>query len=136
MTDGQRGPASEKCLKGARTSEIFSSKSIAEHIKTKRNNNNMSTEQVTQQLQSLSTENKEQKVTPWDVEGAVDENGVAQSIDYEKLIKQFGTRPISDETLARFEAVTGQKPHHFLRKGVFFSERDFTKILDLSLIHI
>lgn len=131
MTDGQRGPASEKCLKGARTSEIFSSKSIAEHIKTKRNNNNMSTEQVTQQLQSLSTENKEQKVTPWDVEGAVDENGVAQSIDYEKLIKQFGTRPISDETLARFEAVTGQKPHHFLRKGVFFSERDFTKILDL-----
>lgn len=73
----------------------------------------------------------DQVVTPWDVEGAVDENGVQQSIDYEKLIKQFGTKAIGEETLARFEAVTGRKPHHFLRKGVFFSERDFNKILDL-----
>lgn len=73
----------------------------------------------------------EQVITPWDVEGAVDENGVQQAIDYDKLIKQFGTKAITDETLARFEAVTGRKPHHFLRKGLFFSERDFTKILDL-----
>lgn len=92
------------------------------------------TEQVTEKLENLSTTEEagvEQKVTPWDVEGAVDENGVQQSIDYEKLIKQFGTKAIGEETLARFEAVTGHKPHHFLRKGVFFSERDFTKILDL-----
>ncbi|BAP72382.1 tryptophan--tRNA ligase [Kluyveromyces marxianus] len=91
-------------------------------------------EKVTEDLKNLSTKEEpvaDQVVTPWDVEGAVDENGVQQSIDYEKLIKQFGTKAIGEETLARFEAVTGRKPHHFLRKGVFFSERDFNKILDL-----
>lgn len=72
----------------------------------------------------------EQKVTPWEVEGAV-VDGQAQAIDYDKLIKTFGTHAIGPETLERFEKVTGQKPHHFLRKGYFFSERDFTKILDL-----
>jgi tryptophanyl-tRNA synthetase len=72
----------------------------------------------------------EQIVTPWEVEGAV-VDGQAQAIDYDKLIKQFGTRAIGEETLARFQAVTGREPHHFLRKGYFFSERDFNKILDL-----
>lgn len=72
----------------------------------------------------------DQVVTPWEVEGAV-VDGQAQAIDYDKLIKQFGTRGIGEETLQRFEAVTGHKPHHFLRKGFFFSERDFNKILDL-----
>ncbi|SCU79199.1 LANO_0A05402g1_1 [Lachancea nothofagi CBS 11611] len=89
----------------------------------------MSAAKTAEQLQKLSV--KEQNITPWDVEGAVDENGRAQEIDYEKLVKQFGTRSISEDTLQRFEQVTGHKPHHFLRKGLFFSERDFTKILDL-----
>ncbi|AGO11882.1 AaceriADR117Wp [[Ashbya] aceris (nom. inval.)] len=92
----------------------------------------MGVEKVAEQLGALSTEGeREQKVTPWDVAGAVDENGVAQAIDYEKLLKQFGTKPMSEETLARFTAVTGHEPHHFMRKGVFFSERDFGRILDL-----
>ncbi|SCU94222.1 LAME_0F06612g1_1 [Lachancea meyersii CBS 8951] len=89
----------------------------------------MSAAQTAEELQKLSV--KEQNITPWDVEGAVDENGKAQVIDYDKLIKQFGTKAISNETLQRFEQVTGQPPHHFLRKGLFFSERDFSKILDL-----
>lgn len=72
----------------------------------------------------------EQKITPWEVEGAVI-NGEAQIIDYDKLIKQFGTKPMTSETLERFTRVTGHEPHHFLRKGYFFSERDFNKILDL-----
>lgn len=93
----------------------------------------MSVEETTAKLEQLDvkTAKKEQKITPWDVEGAVDESGVAQSIDYDKLIKQFGTRAVNQETLDRFERVTGHKPHHFLRKGYFFSERDFNKILDL-----
>lgn len=65
------------------------------------------------------------------MEGGVDEQGRAQNIDYDKLIKQFGTKPVNEETLKRFKQVTGREPHHFLRKGLFFSERDFTKILDL-----
>lgn len=92
-----------------------------------------SVDQITEQLANVdpSVETQDQVVTPWDVKGAVDDKGVAQVIDYEKLISQFGTRPVNQETLDRFERVTGHKPHHFLRKGYFFSERDFTKILDL-----
>lgn len=73
----------------------------------------------------------EQKVTPWEVEGAVDENGVAQGIDYTKLIEKFGTRKITDELLTRFKEVTGAELHPFLKRGVFFSERDLSRILDL-----
>ncbi|ONH68077.1 Tryptophan--tRNA ligase, cytoplasmic [Cyberlindnera fabianii] len=80
--------------------------------------------------QTTSADAAEQVVTPWEVEGAV-VDGQAQAIDYDKLIKQFGTRAITEETLTRFRAVTGQEPHHFLTKGYFFSERDFNKILDL-----
>lgn len=72
----------------------------------------------------------EQKITPWEVEGAV-VDGKSQGIDYDKLIKQFGTKAITQETLARFKEVTGQEPHPFLKRGVFFSERDLHRILDL-----
>lgn len=72
----------------------------------------------------------EQVITPWDVEGAV-VDGQAQAIDYEKLISQFGTRAITPEFLVRFKQVTGHEPHPFLKRGVFFSERDLGRILDL-----
>lgn len=92
----------------------------------------MSASEITEKTEKLSVgESHEQVITPWEVEGAVDESGQVQVIDYEKLSKQFGTKLISKETLERFTAVTGQRPHHFLRKGYFFSERDFNKILDL-----
>lgn len=84
-------------------------------------------------LANLSLDDKksaEQKVTPWEVEGAV-VNGQAQSIDYDKLIAQFGTRAIGESTMKRFKEVTGRDPHHFMKKGVFFSERDFNRILDM-----
>ncbi|GAB5588767.1 tryptophan--tRNA ligase [Umbelopsis nana] len=71
----------------------------------------------------------EQNVTPWDVEGAV-VDGVAQAIDYNKLIEQFGTKPIDEEILQRLEKLTGRKPHIFLRRGIFFSHRELTRILD------
>lgn len=91
-----------------------------------------SVKQITEQLAKVDPNvKKDQVITPWDVEGAVNDKGVAQSIDYDKLISQFGTRSVNQETLDRFERVTGHKPHHFLRKGYFFSERDFNKILDL-----
>jgi tryptophanyl-tRNA synthetase len=63
-----------------------------------------------------------QNVTPWEVEGAV-VDGVQQAIDYNKLIDQFGTRPIDEALLERFEKLTGRKPHIFLRRGTFFSHR-------------
>ena len=59
-------------------------------------------------------------VTPWEVKG---------DIDYEKLIKEFGTKHLDPKLLKRIEKHTG-KLHHFLRRGIFFSHRDMDWILD------
>lgn len=71
-----------------------------------------------------------QVVTPWDVQGQVSEDGKQLAIDYDKLIDQFGTKRVDAALLERFERLTGHKPHVFLRRGMFFSHRDFDKILD------
>lgn len=68
----------------------------------------------------------DQVVTPWEAKAG---EGQA-SIDYNKLIRQFGSMKIGDDILKRIEAVTKQKVHHFLRRGVFFSHRDLEGILD------
>ncbi|ODQ48780.1 hypothetical protein PICMEDRAFT_29905 [Pichia membranifaciens NRRL Y-2026] len=88
------------------------------------------TEEITKKTEEIQLSETEQKITPWEVEGAV-VDGRAVGIDYDKLITQFGTKKISEELLNRFRAVTGHEPHHFMRKGLFFSERDFNRILDL-----
>ena len=59
-------------------------------------------------------------VTPWHVEG---------DIDYDKLIKQFGTEKITESLLKKIEKVTGEA-HFMLRRGVFFSHRDLGRVLD------
>ena len=58
-------------------------------------------------------------VTPWHVEG---------EIDYDKLIKKFGTEKITSEILKKIESITGDI-HFMLRRGIFFSHRDLDKIL-------
>ncbi|KAJ8584467.1 tryptophanyl-tRNA synthetase [Rhizopogon salebrosus TDB-379] len=72
----------------------------------------------------------EQLVTPWDVQGSVSADGKQLAIDYDKLVDQFGTRRIDTALLERFEKLTGHKPHPLLRRGMFFSHREFDKILD------
>lgn len=67
-------------------------------------------------------QNKAQKIDPWTVQGEMVE-GKLQEINYEALIEQFGTRPIDQSLLDRFEALTGRKPHIFLKRGIFFSHR-------------
>lgn len=71
-------------------------------------------------------EEGDQVITPWEAHAG---KGQA-TIDYNKLIRQFGSQRIDDELLQRIETVSGQKPHHFLRRGVFFSHRDLGSILD------
>ncbi|KAI8823118.1 tryptophanyl-tRNA synthetase [Fimicolochytrium jonesii] len=73
--------------------------------------------------------NQEQVVTPWDVQGA-QVDGKAVAIDYNKLVEQFGTRRIDQALLDRLEKLTGTRPHPFLRRGLFFSHRDLTQLLD------
>lgn len=65
----------------------------------------------------------EQVITPWDVQGSVNEDGKQAAIDYDKLIVQFGTKRIDEALLERFEKVTGHKPHPLVRRGMFFSHR-------------
>uniref|UniRef100_A0A6A7G7U0 Tryptophan--tRNA ligase, cytoplasmic n=1 Tax=Hirondellea gigas TaxID=1518452 RepID=A0A6A7G7U0_9CRUS len=66
-----------------------------------------------------------QTVTPFLVE-AESESGV----DYGILMRDFGTQPITDELVARFEKVTGHRAHPLLRRGLYFSHRDLEKVLD------
>jgi tryptophanyl-tRNA synthetase len=73
---------------------------------------------------------QDQKVTPWEVQGAT-VDGKLQAIDYNNLIQQFGTRVIDQQLLDRFTKLTGFKPHPFLRRGLFFSHREFDRILNL-----
>ncbi|NCO97486.1 MAG: tryptophan--tRNA ligase [Candidatus Aenigmarchaeota archaeon CG_4_10_14_0_8_um_filter_37_24] len=59
-------------------------------------------------------------VTPWEVKG---------NVDYDKLIKDFGTEKIDEKLLKRIKKHTGEL-HHFLRRGIYFSHRDMNWILD------
>lgn len=60
-------------------------------------------------------------VTPWEVRGKV---------DYNKLIRQFGTQPLTDELMKRLQKHVGEL-HPQLRRKLFFSHRDLDVILDL-----
>jgi len=70
----------------------------------------------------LTDEGKnEMVVTPWEVRGKV---------DYERLIREFGTQPLTGELLKRIAKRTGEL-HLQLRRELFFSHRDLDTVLDL-----
>ncbi|KAH6899851.1 putative tryptophanyl-tRNA synthetase [Thelonectria olida] len=72
---------------------------------------------------------QEQDINPWSVEGGQDENGEIVAINYDAICEKWKTSKIDHALLERFEKVTGHKPHRWLRRGLFFSHRDFDKIL-------
>ncbi|KAI1608754.1 tryptophanyl-tRNA synthetase [Exophiala viscosa] len=88
---------------------------------------NLTTSALADKAHAMSLE---QKITPFEVSGGVDESGKLLPVDYEKLTRQFGATQISPQLLERFEKVTGKKPHRFMRRGIVFSHRDLDKILD------
>ena len=59
-------------------------------------------------------------VTPWYVSG---------KIDYDKLIEKFGTQRMTPDLSARLIKLVGED-HYMIRRGIFFSHRDFNLILD------
>lgn len=63
-----------------------------------------------------------QELTPWEAPDVV---------DYDKLLRDFGCEPISEDLILRCERLTGKPAHRFLRRGVFFSHRDLSRVLDL-----
>lgn len=60
------------------------------------------------------------RVTPWDVEGAV---------NYERLVKEFGTELIDEELMKGLVAAAGES-NHMLSRRVFFSHRDLNHVLE------
>ncbi|KAJ2942072.1 hypothetical protein O0L34_g10989 [Tuta absoluta] len=85
------------------------------------------TEEQVDQVNNLSVKDDDEDVVdPWNVAGK-SETG----IDYDKLIKRFGSSKIDQELIDRFEKVTGKKAHPLLRRGIFFSHRDLHTILNL-----
>jgi tryptophanyl-tRNA synthetase len=62
---------------------------------------------------------EEMVVTPWEVAG---------KIDYEKLIREFGTQALTPEILERIQKHTGSL-HPQLQRRIFFSHRDVDWIL-------
>ncbi|KAG8324206.1 hypothetical protein J6590_097920 [Homalodisca vitripennis] len=72
-------------------------------------------------------EDEDDVVDPWNVQSK-NKTGV----DYDKLIKRFGSSKIDQELLTRWEKVTGKPIHHLMRRGIFFSHRDMHTILNLK----
>ncbi len=65
-------------------------------------------------------EEEEMVVTPWEVKG---------KIDYDRLIKEFGTERITPQLKQRMYKITKEK-HIMLERDYFFSHRDLNWILD------
>lgn len=65
--------------------------------------------------------NKEMQELTYNINPNHFENKDGKAIDYSRLIKQFGTQPISKELLERFERVTKTPLHPFLKREIFFS---------------
>ncbi len=61
-----------------------------------------------------------QTITPWEVSG---------KIDYDKLIKEFGLKKLTDSDKERIERLAGES-HFFLRRNLFFAHRDLEWCLD------
>ncbi|CAF0728166.1 unnamed protein product [Adineta steineri] len=79
---------------------------------------------VQKKLSKKTTEEVEDIVDPWNVTSSSD-----KGIDYDKLIRRFGSSKISPELIARIEAIIKKPVHHFIRRGIFFSHRDLEMIL-------
>jgi tryptophanyl-tRNA synthetase len=62
-------------------------------------------------------------VTPFNIDAA------ATGVDYDKLVATFGCQRFTGDHLARIESLTGIRPHHFLRRFVYFAHRDLDVIL-------
>jgi tryptophanyl-tRNA synthetase len=63
---------------------------------------------------------KKHIVNPYKVEG---------SVDYDKLVKEFGVTKLNKNLIKRIEKITGEVPI-FIRRDIYFAHRDLEKFLD------
>ncbi|MHA1243711.1 MAG: tryptophan--tRNA ligase [Candidatus Heimdallarchaeota archaeon] len=70
--------------------------------------------------EETNTQADEMVVTPWEVSGVM---------DYKKLVKKFGTTLLSQKEIDVMKKYSKDGLHLLLRRGLFFSHRDFDWIL-------
>ncbi len=71
-------------------------------------------------MPELSRDN-ETIITPWEVKG---------KLEYEKIIQQFGTSPLTEGLIKRFKKLAGGNLHVMLRRKLFFTHRDFDLVIN------
>lgn len=71
----------------------------------------------------------EQKVTPWTVEAEKDGDKMT-TIDYDRVISQFGCEKCTQNLFKEFQEATGKPLHRLLRRGLAFAHRDFEKMIE------
>ncbi|XP_071962099.1 tryptophan--tRNA ligase, cytoplasmic-like [Antedon mediterranea] len=76
-------------------------------------------------IEENKNDEEEDDVNPWSVVSKSD-----KGVDYDKLIKRFGSTKIDQVLIDRIALLTKQTPHRFLRRGIFFSQRDMHRLLD------
>jgi tryptophanyl-tRNA synthetase len=80
--------------------------------------------------EKLKLHGKPKDFCQWiDLPEIVESDGM-EVIDYDLLIKQFGSGKVDDALLEQFKKVTGHMPHYFLRRRIAFSHRNVEAILD------
>src|SRR3972149_2097973 len=62
-------------------------------------------------------------IDPWTVKSD-------KRIEYTKLIEHFGCSPIDTKLVNKFESITGEIAHPWIRRGLFFSHKDLDLVLD------
>ncbi len=83
------------------------------------------------QLEAMNTafhagEGAEDEVNPFSVKSGSEKKG----IDYDKLVRRFGSKTLTADLVNKLEALTGQPAHRWIRRGYFFSHRAFDEVLD------
>jgi tryptophanyl-tRNA synthetase len=61
-------------------------------------------------------------VNPW---------SVADGVDYDFIVEQFGSQRISEQLIERIERIIGEPAHPWIKRGIFFSHRSLEELLDL-----
>lgn len=74
---------------------------------------------------------KEQIITPWTVEAEKNDEQMT-SIDYNRIIDQFGCEKCTPELFEEFEKIIGKPLHRFLKRNLAFAHRDFNQIIECA----
>ncbi|EJW03266.1 tryptophan-tRNA ligase [Edhazardia aedis USNM 41457] len=75
---------------------------------------------------------EDQIVNPWRVK-ATGSGDKTESLNYIKVIEQFGCQYITKEIVEKLKLCTNIPVHHFITRNIVFAHRDFEKILDMVL---